>query len=95
MDHEYCKQHSRPMSAPAMAAIPVRREPSLSDLTVSLRAMPRLTSALFARLIIVGINGVPFATAWWRRQETDVSATSPGRLSLSNKTIFALARQII
>ena len=36
MDHEYCKQHPRPMPAPVMAAIRVRREPKMGDLEVSL-----------------------------------------------------------
>ena len=36
MDHEYCKQHPRPMPAPVMAAIRVRREPKMGDLSVSL-----------------------------------------------------------
>ena len=36
MDHEYCKQHPRPMPAPVMAAIRVRREPETADLEASL-----------------------------------------------------------
>ncbi len=34
MDHEYCKQHPRPMHTPVMAAIRVRREPKMGDLSV-------------------------------------------------------------
>ena len=45
MDHEYCKQHPRPMPAPVMAAIRVRREPKMGDLRASLRTSPRLASA--------------------------------------------------
>ncbi len=39
MDHEYCKQHPRPMPAPVMAAIRVRREPKMGDLSVSLSTL--------------------------------------------------------
>jgi len=33
MDHEYSKLHPRPMPARVMAAIPVRREPKMADLS--------------------------------------------------------------
>ena len=49
MDHEYCKQHPRPMPAPVMAAIRVRREPKMADLEVSLS-----TPACEARAEILG-----------------------------------------
>jgi len=45
MDHEYCKQHPRPMPAPVMAAIPFRREPKMADLSVTLSASAHLASA--------------------------------------------------
>jgi hypothetical protein len=45
MDHEYCKQHPRPMPAPVMAAIRVRREPKMADLSVSLsRSAPEASA---------------------------------------------------
>ena len=45
MDHEYCKQHPRPMPAPVMAAIRVRREPKMADLSVSLSSFAHQASA--------------------------------------------------
>ncbi len=59
MDHEYCKQHSRPMPAPVMATIRVRREPKMDDLRESLRAYARLASVKKSRLIILGTNVAP------------------------------------
>jgi hypothetical protein len=50
MDHEYCKQHPRPMPAPAMAAIRVRREPKMGDLSVSLSACAHEASADYSQL---------------------------------------------
>ena len=50
MDHEYCKQHPRPMPAPVMAAIRVRREPKMGDLEISLS-----TRAGEARVEILGL----------------------------------------
>ena len=50
MDHEYCKQHPRPMPAPAMAAIRVRREPKMGDLEVSLSTPAHEASAEFSAL---------------------------------------------
>ncbi len=45
MDHEYSKLHPRPMPAPVMAAIPVRREPKMADLSRSLSAFAHGASA--------------------------------------------------
>jgi len=56
MDHEYCKQHPRPMPAPVMAAIRVRREPKMGDLRESLRAFIDLTRAEKSRLITLGMK---------------------------------------
>ncbi len=50
MDHEYCKQHPRPMPAPVMAAIRVRREPKIADLEVSLSAPAHVASADFSAM---------------------------------------------
>ncbi len=56
MDHEYCKQHPRPMPAPAMAAIRVRREPKMGDLSVILSTCGHEASAEIPRLLTAGIN---------------------------------------
>ena len=56
MDHEYCKQHPRPMPAPVMAAIRVRREPKMGDLGVTLRASPRVARAAASLLLITRID---------------------------------------
>ena len=48
MDHEYCKQHPRPMPAPVMAAIRVRREPKMGDLSQSLPGYAYEASAEFS-----------------------------------------------
>ncbi len=50
MDHEYCKQHPRPMPAPVMAAIPVRREPKMADLSITLSGPAHQASADFTAL---------------------------------------------
>ena len=55
MDHEYCKQHPRPMPAPVMAAIRVQREPKMADLSISLgiyayEASERKSPVLIARI---------------------------------------------
>ena len=50
MDHEYCKQHPRPMPAPVMAAIRVRREPKMADLSVTLSGSALQASAEKSRL---------------------------------------------
>ena len=56
MDHEYCKQHPRPMPAPVMAAIPVRREPKMADLLVSLPTSASEASAEKLPLLTAGIK---------------------------------------
>ena len=56
MDHEYCKQHPRPMPAPVMAAIRVRREPKMADLSVSLSASAPEARAEKMRLLTAGIT---------------------------------------
>jgi hypothetical protein len=50
MDHEYCKQHPRPMLTPVMAAIRVRREPKMGDLEVSLSTRGHEASADYLQL---------------------------------------------
>jgi len=50
MDHEYCKQHPRPMPTPVMAAIRVRREPKMADLEVSLSTPAHEASADYSQL---------------------------------------------
>jgi hypothetical protein len=50
MDHEYCKQHPRPMLTPVMAAIRVRREPKMSDLSVILSTRGHEASADYLQL---------------------------------------------
>jgi hypothetical protein len=56
MDHEYCKQHPRPMPAPAMAAIRVRREPKMGDLRESVRRRVRVARVEKMRVLTAGIN---------------------------------------
>ena len=56
MDHEYCKQHPRPMPTPVMAAIRVRREPKMADLEVSLSTSTHEASAEKLRVLTAGIN---------------------------------------
>jgi hypothetical protein len=50
MDHEYSKLHPRPMPAPVMAAIPVRREPEMADLSITLSSSALEASADFSAL---------------------------------------------
>ena len=56
MDHEYCKQHPRPMPAPVMAAIRVRREPKMGDLSLSLSTCVHEASTEKVPLLTAGIN---------------------------------------
>jgi hypothetical protein len=50
MDHEYSKLHPRPMPAPVMAAISVRREPEMADLSRSLSGCAFQASAEFSAM---------------------------------------------
>ena len=59
MDHEYCKQHPRPMPAPVMAAIRVRREPKMGDLRESLPASAHEARAEKIATVNFGDNGRP------------------------------------
>jgi hypothetical protein len=45
MDHEYCKQHPRPMPALAMAVTCFQREPNTGDLSRTVLRFPFEASA--------------------------------------------------